>query len=94
MKRTRVRYGRVTALALAVFLAVPATNAVLSASAEARPRHEIHLTVTVRPGDTLWDIAGLYLPDVDPRQAVDGIASLNGIDAGYVLPGQKLLIPA
>ena len=54
-----------------------------------RPR-----TVVVRPGDTLWAIAARTAPASDPRSVADGIASANGIDAGGLVPGQRLVLPA
>ena len=91
MKRTRVRWGRVVALASAVALSVPAASAVLGGSATAgtRPR-----TVTVRSGDTLWAIAQRYSePDGDVRALVYEISELNGVSAGAIQPGQSLQVP-
>ncbi len=48
----------------------------------------------VRAGDTLWDIARERAPDRDPRDVVQAIVDANQIDAGALLPGQVLVIPA
>ena len=45
----------------------------------------------VRPGDTLWTIAGELAPDVDRRVAVDDLIALNGDDTLQV--GQQLVVP-
>jgi len=53
-------------------------------------------TITVRPGDTLWSLAGRY---GDPHQTivrrVDALTRANRLPAGATLvPGQTLLVPA
>ena len=48
-------------------------------------------TIVVRPGDTLWAIAGRIAPGQDPRPVVDALVSLNG-DRPLV-PGETLRWP-
>jgi nucleoid-associated protein YgaU len=48
----------------------------------------------VRTGDTLWAIAGRLAPGRDPRPLVDAIARVNGVEAGDLVPGQTLVLPA
>jgi len=48
----------------------------------------------VRQGDTLWSIARRVAPGEDPRPLVDAIVSVNGVDAGAIVPGQTLLVPS
>ena len=48
----------------------------------------------VREGDTLWSIARRLRPDADPRPLVDAIASANRVQAGTLVPGSTLVIPA
>lgn len=43
---------------------------------------------TVRPGDTLWSIAGRIRPDADPRPVVDELARRSG--GGAIQPGQQI----
>ena len=51
-------------------------------------------TVTVHPGETLWDIAGRVNPDGDVRDTVEDISELNGIsDAGALQIGAELSVP-
>jgi len=44
------------------------------------------------PGDTLWEIAGRYAPQVDRRVAMDDLLALNG--GGALQVGQQVLLPA
>ena len=48
----------------------------------------------VQRGDTLWSIAVSRAPGSDPRPVVQAIADANQIDAGSLVPGQVLVIPA
>jgi nucleoid-associated protein YgaU len=48
----------------------------------------------VQRGDTLWSIAVGRAPGVDPRPVVQAIADANRVDAGSLVPGQVLVIPA
>ncbi len=53
-----------------------------------------YASVTVAPGDTLWDIASQYRPvGVDIRAFVDHIQSLNGLRSPLIQPGQVLKVP-
>jgi hypothetical protein len=50
-------------------------------------------TTVVRPGDTLWSVAGRADPGHDRFRVIDEIRRLNGI-AGYTVhPGQRLILP-
>lgn len=51
-------------------------------------------TVTVAPGDTLWDIASSRYPDADVRQKVFEIEQLNGLSGPSIESGQRLRVPA
>lgn len=51
-------------------------------------------TVTVLPGDTLWDLAAHRYPNADVRQKVGEIERANGISDPVVHPGQTLKVPS
>jgi nucleoid-associated protein YgaU len=51
-------------------------------------------TVTVAPGDTLWDIASSRYPGADVRQKVFEIEQLNGLSGPSIEAGQHLRVPA
>jgi hypothetical protein len=50
-------------------------------------------TVTVAPGETLWQIARRVAPHADPRAMVLQLESLNHLPSASVLAGQRLLLP-
>lgn len=50
-------------------------------------------TITVRSGDTLWDIAAATSSEGDGWARVDEIRRLNHLASNDVRPGQVLLLP-
>jgi len=55
---------------------------------------EVYETVTVKPGDTLWDIAAEHVqPNTDIRTFVHELEELNSIDGGCLIAGQEIIIP-
>ena len=54
---------------------------------------DIYIEHTVEPGETLWQIAQHYRPDVDPRQVVWEIRQVNDIGA-VIYPGQVVRVPS
>jgi nucleoid-associated protein YgaU len=92
MARTRVRRRRVAAVlvgvGLAALLAGSATQSLAGASEPDRTAGYV-----VREGDTLWIIAERVSGGGDPRPLVDDIATLNGVKAGELRPGQRLRVP-
>ena len=93
MPRTHVRRRRTALSAAALVLVTVLLGPIGHAfQADATPRHR--RTVVVRPGDTLWAIARRSEPASDPRAVVDAIAVANGVQAGVVVPGQRLVMPA
>lgn len=51
-------------------------------------------TITVAPGQTLWDIAASANPDGDVRETVDRIIILNALEDGAALQaGEQLSVP-
>ncbi len=51
-------------------------------------------TLTVGPGDTLWDIASSRYPGADVREKIFEIEQLNGLSGPTILAGQRLRVPA
>lgn len=91
----RVRRNRRVAalfvLALAVLLALGAGSLV----ADADGPTPVGQTVTVQPGQTLWDLAVAHTPDgSDPRVTLDRIRDLNGLTGADVPAWTPVVLPA
>ena len=50
--------------------------------------------VTVEAGQSMWQLAGELAPQADPREVIDEVVKLNGLDSSDVYAGQQLAIPA
>ncbi len=50
-------------------------------------------TITVAPGQTLWQIARSAAPSQDPRDVVQRIIDLNGMGSASLTAGQELAVP-
>ncbi|MGZ8627732.1 MAG: LysM peptidoglycan-binding domain-containing protein [Actinomycetota bacterium] len=96
MSRTRVRRRRLV-LTVSVALVAGAWSGPIASAVGghgSEPTAVARTTYVVRGGDTLWSIAEGMAPGRDPRLIVDAISSINGVDAGSLVPGQTLVIPA
>lgn len=51
-------------------------------------------SVTVQPGQSLWEVAQQAEPQRDTRDVVLQIVQLNELDSAQVSPGQQVLVPA
>lgn len=87
----RRRAGAVAVLVLLAFLLTVAIGRVTAGAQLADP---VAGTVTLGPGETLWDVAAATAPEgVDTRQHLDAIADLNGFDGGPIEPWTVILLP-
>ena len=94
------RRGRL-ALLMALTVLALVIGAVIQAAGRRRRRHPtarrggaVTRTVTVQPGETLWQIARDIRPNADPRETVARIQELNGLTTATVWAGQPLIVPA
>ncbi len=89
----RRRFGAVAVLVLLAFLLTVAVGRVTADAGLADP---VAGTVTIGPGETLWDVATATAPvGVDVREQLDAIVQLNGFDGtGSVEPWTVVLLPA
>jgi LysM repeat protein len=79
----------VVAAAAVLLLRAPAT-----ASTGTTSHAPVARSVTVAPGQTLWEIARDARPGVDPRDTVDRIMEMNGLSSASVQAGRQLFVPA
>ncbi len=89
------RRGRaVVVLGMLVVLLVAGFTLGRASSQAAGPSvHRPLPTVTVAPGETLWQIAARVDPSGDRRALVDQIEALNHLRDGQVVVGQQLRLP-
>lgn len=104
-RRTRTGYGRnerragassrLGLIAGGVILAASLLVAIPSVFSETlTPQTQQYVSVTVAPGQTLWEIAAEHkAPRTDTRSVVYGIRTANGLADATVHPGQVLRIP-
>jgi len=89
----RRRFTLMPAIALAslgLMVALPTLSSVRLYAATTQR----YVTVTVKPGDTLWSIAASHSrPSADVQEIVDRISDENRLSGGTILPGQHLRIP-
>jgi nucleoid-associated protein YgaU len=91
MARRRRRLARtlVVASLAASGLGFLAGHAAAGSDAARVPAH----VYVVRPGDTLWTIAGRVDPGADPRAVVDALVAGNHLRDAAIAPGQVLRLP-
>jgi nucleoid-associated protein YgaU len=87
------RRGRLVVSMIWLVLAVAAVGAGVRAQGGADPRPS-GVTVEVRPGDTLWQLAAEIAPDADVRDTVAAIVEINELASGAdIRPGDTLWLP-
>lgn len=75
-------------------MTVTATNTILGLNNAEGQTKDQYTVVEVIYGDTIWDIAKEHMSnDMDLREAVHIIMSINNISAEELQPGQTLKIP-
>jgi len=50
-------------------------------------------TVVVQPGQSLWNLAEVAVPNADPRETIYKIKQLNQFSGSDLLPGQAVIVP-
>lgn len=88
----RRRAGALLALVLLAFLLTVAVGAV---TADAELADPVAGTVTIGPGETLWEVASATAPEgVGVREQLGAIVALNGFDGSALEPWTVVLLPA
>ena len=81
-RRRAVRRRRAALGATVVVIATTMLFAGGPASVSTASSRHVPKAITIRPGETLWSVAGRYAPEgVDPRAYVDAILALNHLAA-------------
>jgi Tfp pilus assembly protein FimV len=92
MHRTYVR-RRVVALVLALAAVAGLSGRIAAAAGSGSVELVASRTYVVRPGDTLWSIAGDIAPQRDPRVVVHELTTLNPSAGERLVPGAVLGLP-
>jgi len=80
----------ITLAALSAMVTVPALSGMHLYAAT--PQH--YAVVVVRPGDSLWTIAGAHTSSAgDVQETIDRIAAVNHLNGAAIAPGQRLRVP-
>ena len=88
------RRGRVVVLGALAVVASVASAVLFTTASRASDDHSAPVpTITVRSGDTLWDIAAAASSRDGGWARVDEIRRLNHLASNDVRPGQVLLLP-
>lgn len=100
-KRTRQIYRHVISsacliLAIAVICSINffMINAKASSQQEAAV-YKYYTSVTVEAGETLWDIAGIYMSDEfsSVQKYIDEVKSINHLTNNKIYAGEELIVP-
>lgn len=85
------RRGRAAVIG-AVFVALLVLGSVVGHVAAAAGTRTPVRHVTVRPGETLWGLAGRIAPGHDPRVVVAQLEAVNHLASDMVAAGQRLAV--
>ncbi len=79
---------------LTIILLTTAINFVLGFNTAASSTIQEDMDLEINSGDTLWSIAESYMPnDIDVRQAVYQLCSINDISADQLVAGMIIQVP-
>ena len=94
MRRTHVRWSRVSASVLGAALVVNLVGSRAGAGTGTAARAPVRMYV-VLPGDTVWSIARAQVGrEADPRPLVDRLIRMNHLRDALISPGQRLVLPS
>ena len=90
-RKKRIRRNRRWLGLFLVLIFVWITTSALAKGSEP----EMPISITVRAGETLWDIAAACRkPGQDVRRIIDRIRELNHLETSMIYAGDILLLPA
>lgn len=74
-------------------LVITTASAVLGLSNAKGMTKQQYMRIQVKSGDTLWCLAGEYMPNTDIRKSIHVISEINDTSASELYAGQVLKIP-
>ena len=79
----------------AIFLLIALVSVLFIASQKVAhaSSETVIVSVTVNPGETLWDIATQVNPAQDPRDTIEEIKALNELSSSDIDAGTSLMVP-
>lgn len=92
-KARLTRRGRTVVVLVAFVLLVVGVSLGQASSQAASAGRAKPRTVTVQPGETLWQLAARTAPQSDPRLVVEQIERANSLSGAQVFAGQQLVVP-
>ncbi len=95
-RRGRIVFTTLAAIPLLIVVALGVLNGGQASAGDAsagEPRTTFE-TVTIQPGETLWQLAEETAPNADPRDFVQDVVSLNALDSSALQAGEQIAIPA
>ena len=87
------RRGRVVVVLMLLVLLVVGFSLGMAGQAAGPHTPGVARTVTVHPGESLWQVATRVAPDADPRLVVDQLVRINHLTGATVVTGQQLVVP-
>ncbi|MFZ6990793.1 hypothetical protein ACO0E1_02775 [Curtobacterium sp. RRHDQ66] len=91
-RRGRVVFTTLAALPVLIVVGLFALNG--GQAAAGNTAADVHFqTVTIEPGETLWQLAEQTAPNADPRDFIADVVSLNALDGSGVQAGEQIAIP-
>jgi LysM repeat protein len=81
---------RFMVILLLFFLAVVCAGLCTAAALSVPPAYR---HISVKPGDTLWEIADKYSDNIEIREYIYKIKKINSLEDATIYAGQKLYIP-
>ncbi|PCN48310.1 hypothetical protein Csp2054_07785 [Curtobacterium sp. 'Ferrero'] len=93
-RRGRVVFTTLAALPILLVVAIAVLNGGGAAAGDAAGTGSTRFeTVTIQPGETLWQLAEETAPDSDPRDFVADVVNLNALDGSALQAGETISIP-
>jgi hypothetical protein len=93
MKRRYVLKNRRRFNIFLVTLALILSVIVFAAAANGADSEDAYETVTIRRGDTLWDLAEKYCGNSDIRRYIEKIKAVNGMEDSTIYEGDIIKLP-